>query len=89
MKNLLAFSILIIGISFIAIYGWINRYEYISNELSGPNMENSVSLVTRINIFTGERCALIPPSIFLPYIEKMKVDEVDEIMWCFNLDWKK
>ncbi|MFP6733301.1 MAG: hypothetical protein VB959_05625, partial [Rhodospirillales bacterium] len=83
MKNPVAISILIVGLGFVALYGWINRYEYVSNELSGRNIENTVSLVTRVNVYSGERCALIPPSIFLPYIERMRAEKIDEIMWCF------
>jgi hypothetical protein len=89
MKNPVAISVLIVGLCFVALYGWVNRYEYVSNELSGRSIDNSVSLITRVNVYSGERCALIPPSIFRPYVERMIAEKADKIMWCFNLDWEK
>ena len=52
--NPITIAILVVGIVFTALYGWLNRYEFYTNHYK------DYSLTKRYNIFTDTTCDLIP-----------------------------
>jgi hypothetical protein len=59
MKNPIAICILIVGLCFTALYGWLNRYEFYTSK-NHP----SLSLNMRFDRLTGTKCIMFPPKSF-------------------------
>ena len=59
MKNPIAISILIVGLCFTALYGWLNRYEFYTSKVF-----EGITLNMRFNRLTGTECIMFPPNTF-------------------------
>lgn len=72
MKNPIAISILIVGILFTALYGWLNRHEY----QVFVNNDRDFQTTLRINRFTLDRCVILPPHILASHILNNIFEEI-------------